>query len=222
MTVRNYAKVVFGVAFSVIFSILTVLFFDLPSVLSPGCVYVGSESDRNPIIIYDCTETAQDQAQWQQNFKLIKKYVVYDGSFACYIFFTALSDYIYSGSADSHQAFRSEVNLYSRMLAMAAQTAAQVPNIKPGLRIKAKLWEMQFRLMRLVLEGPLKWTFPSDPNDFSIWGNIYLATIILPQNAFNEMCEVIEKNPGSCYLPENYVVPLMEDFEIPSLDRCVV
>jgi hypothetical protein len=192
---------------------LGLLAMDLPALAGKGCVYRGSETaERQPIVEYDCSSEPPSQEQWREDFRIIRKYVVYDGSFACIIFTNAMSEFGGTGTEATRARFWDEVHLYSRLLALGAQTAERASQFEAGLGLNAKLWAMQFRLAHYIIEGPLTWAFPEDNRDFNVWSRFYIATTQLPATAFEDMCTTFEPYRGACMEPEVMPSAYIEEY----------
>jgi hypothetical protein len=196
---------------------------DFQGAASPRCRYSGAETaERQPVVSYDCSDQPRTAEQWQEDLRIIRKYVVYDGSFACFIFTNAMNEFGAEASDATRTGFSNEVHLYSRLLALAAQTAERAAEFKQGIGIEAKLWAMQFRFARYVIEGPLSWTFPADNSDFDLWQRFYLSTIRTPAAAFESMCKTFEAYRGACLEPEVMPAAYIEYYvnNGPAGDKC--
>lgn len=204
-------------------SALGLLAIDLPGIAAPGCAYRGSETaERQPIVSYECSDQPRSAEQWQEDLRIIRKYVVYDGSFACIIFTNAMSEFGATDTEATRARFSDEVHLYSRLLALGAQTAERASEFEQGLGLRAKLWAMQFRFAHYVIEGPLTWAFPNDNRDFDVWERFYIAMTRIPADAFESMCQTFEPYRGACMEPEVMPSAYIEEYvnSRPADDLC--
>ncbi|AWN39826.1 hypothetical protein [Methylobacterium durans] len=170
-----------------------------------NCLLRGQEVNDKPFVSYGCFETyLEAKAAWKQNIRFLTEVFHALDRLQCEPLMRSAEDFRDSGSTENRLALVRDLRTLSELLHLAAETARLTEAYLPEAASGARDLERNYLWAAAVLDGPLRWTLPSEPSGMEKWA-LALRTLIhgvrpsveehyrLTRNELDE-CDLVEED----------------------------